>query len=204
VPPATVAGDPDWLSATSGRTIVAPMLIRSFMKKLLMTLAVVALVATSCGGGSDTTATTTTTTTTTTTAATTTTEATTTTAAAESTLASTGDPDVDAVTTAFTVAFDSTSSYDEKAQYIDDPSGLEDTVATYMATGESMGGVSVAVTNVAVNGDTADVTYDLLFNGNPVYPNQTGSAIRTADGWKVPRDVFCTLMAHARSACPAA
>jgi hypothetical protein len=102
------------------------------------------------------------------------------------------------------VAFDSTSDYETKAQYIDDPSGLEDTVATYTATGESMGGVGVSVTDVVVNGDTADVSYDLLFNGNPVYPDQTGTAVRTADGWKVPRDVFCTLMAHARSACPAA
>jgi hypothetical protein len=71
-----------------------------------------------------------------------------------------------------------------------------------MATGDSMGGVGVAVTDVVVNGETADVTYDLLFNGNPAYTGQTGTAVLTADGWKVPRDVFCGLMASARSACP--
>jgi hypothetical protein len=166
------------------------------MKKLLVVVVAVMLAAAACGGGEsagdDAT--------TTTTAAPTTTEAT---AATATTMASSGDPDIDAITTAFTIAFDSTSDFATKSQYIDDPTGLEDTVATYMATGESMGGVSVAVTNVAVNGDNAEVNYDLLFNGNPVYSDQTGTAVRTSDGWKVPRDVFCTLMAHARSACPA-
>lgn len=191
------------------------------MKRAMMTALALALVAAACGGGDDTgsaaetsttaapeTTTTTAAETTTTTVAetTTTTEATTTTttqAVTETTFESTGDPDVDAVMIAFMVAFDSSSPFAEKAPYIDDPTGLEGTVDTYMQTGNSMGGVTVSVTDVAIDGDTASVTYDLLFNGNPVYPDQTGTAVFVDDAWKVPRDVFCGLMASARSNCPA-
>jgi ABC-type glycerol-3-phosphate transport system substrate-binding protein len=185
------------------------------MKKMLIAVLALVLALAACGGGNDAgteeeTSTTTTAAPATTQATTTTSEATTTTTeagttstqATETTMQSSGDPDVDAITVAVGIAFDSTADFEEKAGYIDDPGGLEETVATYMATGDSMGGVSVSVTDVTVNGDTADVMYDLLFNGNPVYPEQTTSAVLTDEGWKVPRDAFCTLMDLARSSCP--
>ena len=112
-------------------------------------------------------------------------------------------PEIDVIALAYSVVFDSATSFEEKAEYIDDPSGLEDTVATYQNTGNSVGGVTVEVDAVAVNGDEADVTYTLLFNGNPTYPDQAGTAILTAEGWKITRDMFCSVMASARSACPA-
>jgi hypothetical protein len=113
------------------------------------------------------------------------------------------DADVDAIVEAFTIAFDSTSDYDAKAPYLVDPTGLEETVASYLTTGTSFGGIGVIVTAVVVNGDQADVTYDLAFNDNPAYPDQSGAAIRTDAGWQVPRDVFCGLMKSARVGCPA-
>lgn len=112
------------------------------------------------------------------------------------------DPDVDAIVVAYTTALDSVAPYDEKAPFIDDPSGLEETVAKYLETGESMGGIGVAVTAVSVDGDTATVTYDLLFAGNPSYPDLTGEAVKTADGWKITRAGFCSLMSSARVGCP--
>jgi hypothetical protein len=111
------------------------------------------------------------------------------------------DADVDAIVTAFSVAFDSTSPYEEKAKYIDDPSGLESTVGRYLETGESFDGIEVLVTSVEIAGDEATVYYDLLFNGNPTYPDLDGKAVRTADGWKVPRGIFCGMMANARVPC---
>lgn len=185
------------------------------MKKATMAALALALIAAACGGGDEGAAETTTTEsvaettttvaeTTTTVAETTTTvaETTTTEAVTETTFESTGDPDVDAIMIAFMVAFDSTSPYEAKAPYIDDPTGLEGTVETYMQTGNTMGGVSVAVTDVVIDGEQAEATYDLLFNGNPVYPAQTGTAVFVDDAWKLPRDVFCGLMALARSNCP--
>ena len=53
--------------------------------------------------------------------------------------------------------------------------------------GDSFGGVSVEVAAVTVEGDAAEVSYDLLFGGNPTYPDLSGTAVLTDDGWKVPR-----------------
>jgi hypothetical protein len=180
---------------------------------------ILALVTAACGGGAEsevaaeTTATqpdapaTTTTvapTTTTTVAPTTTTTVapTTTTTTAVDGIVPGEDADVDAIVLAYQVAFDSTSDFDTKAPYIDDPSGLEDTVAQYLLTGETMGGISVNVREVTVDGDSATLVYDLMFNDNPTYPDLAGRAVRTEAGWQVPRGAFCSLMSSARVGCP--
>ena len=114
------------------------------------------------------------------------------------------DADVDAVVLTYQIVFSSTTGYDEKAPYIDDPEGLEQTVADYQETGESMGGVELAPTSVTINGDTADVIYDLLFGGTPTYPDLTGDAVLADDTWKITREMFCAMMASARVGCPEA
>lgn len=173
------------------------------MKKAVLVLAALALGAAACGGSADggsddavavTTTTAAPTTTTTTVAPTTTTEA--------PGITPGEDAAVDAIVTAYTVAFDSTSDYEAKAPYIDDPRGLEDTVAGYLTTGDTMGGVRVVVTEVVINGEEADVTYDLYFNNNPTYPDLPGTAVLSDAGWQVPRTVFCALMSSARVGCP--
>lgn len=184
-------------------------------RRLLPLALVLALVAAACGsdatadaGASATTTTVAAATTTTTMApATTTTTAapattTTTAAAPEGGIVAGEDPEVDAVVLAYTIALDSVSPYEDKVPYIDDPSGLEETVAKYLETGQSMGGIGVLPTAVAIDGDTAVVTYDLLFGGNPTYPDLTGEAVKTADGWKITRAGFCSLMSSARVGCP--
>ena len=178
------------------------------MKRVLLMALALATLAAACGGSSDSgagEAAPAATTAPTTTAAAPTTTATPTTATPtvpESDIVAGEDPDVDAIVTAYTIAFDSQSDYAAKQPYVDDPAGLEDTVARYLETGDTMGGVSVLVRAVAINGDEADVTYDLLFNNNPTYPDLSGTAVLTDDGWKVPRPVFCSLMASARVGCP--
>jgi hypothetical protein len=178
------------------------------MKRALILILGLALVAAACGSddAGDTGAGATTTAapaaTTTTTPATTTTAAPATTTTEAAGIVPGEDPDVDAIVLAYTTALDSVAPYAEKAPYIDDPSGLEDTVAQYLATGDSMGGIAVAVSGVTVDGDTALVTYDLLFGGNPAYPDLTGEAVRTAEGWKITRAGFCSLMSSARVGCP--
>ena len=180
-------------------------------RRAWLVILVLALVAAACGsdeaadaGGAATDTTVAATTTTAAPATTTTAPATTTTttAAPEGGIVAGADAEVDAVVLAYTVALDSVSTYEEKVPYIDDPSGLEDTVAEYLKTGESMGGIGVLPTAVAIDGDTAVVTYDLLFGGNPTYPDLTGDAVKTADGWKITRAGFCSLMSSARVGCP--
>jgi hypothetical protein len=112
------------------------------------------------------------------------------------------DADVDAVVEAYVVVFDSSTTYEEKAPYLVEPEGLEETVATYASTGTSMGGVSLDPKSVTIDGDTAAVSYDFLFGGNPSYTNLTGDAVQTAAGWQITREMFCDIMRSARSSCP--
>jgi len=112
------------------------------------------------------------------------------------------DPDVDAVVLAYQVVFSSETGYEEKAPYLIDPSGLEDTVAEYQSTGASMGGVALAPTSVTINGEVADVTYDLLFGGTTTYPDLSGDSVLVNDTWKITREMFCGMMASARVGCP--
>lgn len=106
------------------------------------------------------------------------------------------------ITALYEIVFSSDTTYEEKAPLIDDPSGLEETVAKYAETGESLGGVGVVARTITVGGDLASVTYDLLFSGNPTYPDLTGDAIRVDGTWLVTREMFCSIMTSARVGCP--
>ncbi len=183
------------------------------MQRLIILLGVLALTAAACSSATDTASEATVTTTlastttaapTTTTTTTTTAPATTTTAETTTTVADSGDsgPEVDEIVAAYEIVFSSETSYEEKAPLLDDPTGLEETVAKYQKTGDSMGGVGLDAKSVTINGDTADVTYDLLFGGNPTYPNLKGDAVLIDGTWKVTREMFCSLMSSARVGCP--
>jgi hypothetical protein len=112
------------------------------------------------------------------------------------------DPDVDAVVLAYQVVFSSDTTYEEKVPYLVDPTGLEDTVEQYGATGEAMGGIELATNAVSIDGDVAAVQYDLLFGGTPTYPDLTGDAVLVDNVWKVTREMFCGMMTSARVGCP--
>lgn len=112
------------------------------------------------------------------------------------------DPDIDAVVLAYQVVFSSVTTYEEKVPYLVDPNGLEETVEQYRATGEAMGGIELAANSVTIDGEVAEVQYDLLFGGSPTYPDLTGDAVLDDDVWKVTREMFCGMMASARVGCP--
>jgi hypothetical protein len=112
------------------------------------------------------------------------------------------DEDVDAIVEAYSVVFDSATSYEEKVPYLVEPDGLEETVAEYTETGKAFGGVTLEAKEVGIAGDDALVIYDFLFGGNPAYPDQEGDAVRTDAGWQITREMFCSIMASARVGCP--
>lgn len=181
--------------------------------KMLTVAIVLAVVATACADDAsepaDTTVTTAeaTTTTTTTVPATTTTVAATTTTEAEAEIETSPvvageDEDVDAIVLAYTVVFDSTTSYEEKAPYVVDFEGLESTVTAYAEAGAAMGGISLSADEVGIDGDNARVIYSFLFAGNPAYSDLEGSAVRTDAGWQISREFFCNIMTSARVGCP--
>jgi hypothetical protein len=183
---------------------------RHFLKRTLSIIFIIAVLATACSDGDAADSTTTTAAPTTTTAAPTTTTAapTTTTAAPTTTTGAAGgitpgeDPDVDAVVLAYQIVFSSLTTYEEKAPYLVDPTGLEETVAKYLETGESMGGIELAPSAVMIDGEIAEVHYDLLFGGTPTYPDLTGDAVLLDGTWKVTREMFCGMMNSARVGCP--
>ena len=181
------------------------------MKKIIVLAGALAIVAAACASSTETPTTVaadaptaTVATTTTSPPATTTAPPTTTSPTTTTTTEAPGDtgPDVDAITTAYEIVFSSETTFEEKEPLIDDPTGLEETVTQYQETGASMGGVALDAKSITINGDTADVTYDLLFGGNPTYPNLKGDAVLIDGTWKVTREMFCSLMSSARVGCP--
>lgn len=191
------------------------------MKRLIVFGVVAALVAAACGSADEdanaaaattTAAALTTTTTLSPTTTTTTAPATTTTGAPPATTEAPQvptvpvvpgeDEDVDAIVDAYSVVFDSATSYEEKVPYLVEPDGLEETVSEYSETGKAFGGVTLEAKEVGIEGDDALVIYDFLFGGNPAYPGQEGDAVRTDAGWQITREMFCSVMASARVGCP--
>ena len=112
------------------------------------------------------------------------------------------DPDVDAVVAAYRAVFDSSVPFDDKIPYLEDAESLSDTNAEYEKAAESFGGIALEPVAVVIEGDRAEVTYDVLFGGTVTYSNLSGDAVQIDGVWMVPRDRFCDFMASARVRCP--
>ena len=102
---------------------------------------------------------------------------------------------------AWAVVFDSEADYADKVPHLENAAQLESTIAAYAETGASFGGVSLEPTAVAINGDVANVTYDVLFGSSAAYSDLSGE-MQLVDGvWVVSRDTFCGFMSSARTPC---
>ena len=133
---------------------------------------------------------------------------TTTAAAATTTTAAGGyvpgaDADADAAAVAWTTVFDSSVAYDAKAAHIAGAEALKATIDAYTQAGQAVGGIALVPTAVVVTGDTAAITYDVTFAGQPAYQAQDGTIQRAGDTWQVGREELCGFMAAARNPCPA-
>ncbi|BAN04444.1 iron-siderophore ABC transporter substrate-binding protein [Ilumatobacter coccineus] len=103
---------------------------------------------------------------------------------------------------AWATVFDSTVAFADKAPHLADAEALEETIEAYAAAGDGFDGISLVPTDVVIDGEAAEVTYDVNFGANPAYTDQIGS-IELVDGvWTVSRDEFCSFMASARVGCP--
>ncbi|MEP1124480.1 MAG: iron-siderophore ABC transporter substrate-binding protein [Ilumatobacter sp.] len=112
-----------------------------------------------------------------------------------------GDDAATAAAGAWSTVFDSTIPFEEKSAFLEDPDALVDAVQAYADAGAGFGGIGLSPTAVAVDGETATVTYDVLFGENPAYSDQSGT-IQLVDGvWTVSRDEFCAFMSSARVSC---
>ena len=111
------------------------------------------------------------------------------------------DPDEAAVAEAWTTVFDSTVTADAKAPFLEDPTAAAPTLAAYATTGEMMQGITLEPSDVTIDGDTATVTYDILFAGTAAYEDQTGEVANVDGTWKITTEQFCSFMATARTPC---
>jgi iron complex transport system substrate-binding protein len=123
----------------------------------------------------------------------------TTTTAAES--ASSGD---DAAGEAVATVFDSSVPFDDKVALIEDGESHRADHDGYVAAAEAVGGITVEPTDVAPSGDSATVTYRVLFGGNEAYSDLTMDVTRVDGEWIVPTDAFCGFLASARTPCAGA
>lgn len=112
------------------------------------------------------------------------------------------DADVDAIVEAYSVVFDSTTTFEEKAAYLTDATGLEDTIVKYAAAGDDVGGIKLQADRVGIDGTDALVIYSFLFAGNTAYSDLEGEAVLTDSGWQIPREFFCQIMVLSRVGCP--
>jgi iron complex transport system substrate-binding protein len=99
--------------------------------------------------------------------------------------------------------FDSTVTFADKAAHMEDADALQATVESYTTAGSAMGGISLVPTDVVIDGDTATVTYDVMFGESAAYTALTGEISNVAGTWTVSRAEFCSFMVSARNACPA-
>lgn len=108
----------------------------------------------------------------------------------------------EAVAHAFETAVDSSLTYDEQAPFIEDAAELRATIENYPTAAEAVMGISAEVTSVAIDGDTAAITYVLSFNGvDAGYGELDGTMARIGGVWVVPHDEYCAFQAQARNGC---
>jgi iron complex transport system substrate-binding protein len=109
----------------------------------------------------------------------------------------------EAASDAWSLVFDSSVGFDDKAMHLEDADALRGTVEAYTVAGDAMGGISLVPTAVVVDGDTATVTYDVMFGDTAAYTALSGVITQVDGTWVVSRTEFCSFMASARNACPA-
>ena len=117
------------------------------------------------------------------------------TAATSSAAAPAADPAVTKeITDAYTTFFNGKTPAADRTALIENPDGFSQVLAG-MASDTRAQGTGVTVKGVTLTDDTnADVSYDLLLNGAPVMPGQTGQAVKVDGKWKVAGATFCALL----------
>lgn len=110
--------------------------------------------------------------------------------------------DSEAAGAAWAIVFDSTATFADKASHLEDADALKETLEAYATGGESFGGISLAPTEVVIDGSAAAVTYDVNFGENSAYTDLNGEIALVDGEWVVSRDTFCAFMSEARTPCP--
>jgi iron-siderophore transport system substrate-binding protein len=111
--------------------------------------------------------------------------------------------DSDAAGEAVATVFDSSVPFDDKVALIEDGESHRADHDGYVTAAEQVGGITVEPTDVAAgaDGDTATVTYRVLFAGTEAYADLSMDVTNVDGEWIVPADAFCGFLASARTPC---
>ena len=97
--------------------------------------------------------------------------------------------------------FDSSIPFDDKVSLIEGGEAHRADHDGYVTAADAVGGITIDPTDVTVTGDTATVTYRVLFGGNEAYADLAMDVTRVEGSWIVPTDAFCGFLASARTPC---
>ncbi|WP_439674646.1 hypothetical protein [Embleya sp. MST-111070] len=89
--------------------------------------------------------------------------------------------------------FDNTQPLDARKAVLENADKMGALVET-LANDPLAKSVTSKTTAVKINGDTADVTFDILLAGAPALPGQNGKAVKQDGTWKVSLGTVCTLV----------
>lgn len=98
--------------------------------------------------------------------------------------------DQKAAAAAFTQMLDAKVPVDQRKAGIQDATAIAPLLDTLLAN-PSLGTASIKVNDVAVSGDNAVVSFDVLVSGAPFYPNQKGDAVKQNGKWLVGKKTVC-------------
>ena len=78
----------------------------------------------------------------------------------------------------------------------------EDATAAFHAAVAAVQPADLLTNAVTIDGEVAEVQYDLLFGGTPTYTDLLGDAVLLDGVWMVTREMLCGMMTSARVGCP--
>ncbi|MEU8132568.1 hypothetical protein [Streptodolium elevatio] len=98
--------------------------------------------------------------------------------------------DQKAAAASFTQMLDAKVPVDQRKAGIQDAAGIAPLLDQLLAN-PALGTASIKVNDVAVSGDKAVVSFDVIVGGAPFYPNQKGEAVKQDGKWLVGKKTVC-------------
>ena len=102
---------------------------------------------------------------------------------------------------AFALVYDSSANWDDKAPYLEGSDSLQSSNESYMSGASTMGGISLVPKSAVVEGETATITYDVMFGESAAYEDLTREVLLVDGLWTVSSEDYCDFLASARTPC---
>ncbi len=98
--------------------------------------------------------------------------------------------------------FSSSTPLNKRVKLLQDGKALKEAIEQNEASPMAKA-TETRIEHIQVNGQQADVTFDVNLNGQPALTNVAGSAVKEHGTWKVSRETFCHLASMSPTPPPA-